>query len=36
VFYEDTFHSSLGVGLVLAIGAMMKLREFMTERRVAV
>ena len=36
VFYEDPFHSSLGVGLVLAIGAMMKLREFMTERRVAV
>lgn len=36
VFYEDPFDSSLGVGLVLAIGAAMKLRDIMTERRVAV
>ena len=36
IFYQNPFDSSLGVGLILAIGAAMKLREMATERRVAV
>jgi APA family basic amino acid/polyamine antiporter len=36
IFYEDPFDSSLGIGFVLAIGAVMKLRELLPARRVAV
>jgi APA family basic amino acid/polyamine antiporter len=36
VIYEDPFNSSLGIGLVAAVGVVMKLRERMPARRVAV